>query len=161
MRSLTLSTLFLVVVSAHAAPIYVDEAQRMAGTWRLVSVVYEDANKEARDTAPVENASGYQIVTPDGWWMTLITNDPRRAATGDAGAAVSGPLIAFAGKYRLERGRVLIKVEAERASGVIEMDLVSPYRIETGRLRMEFPQSLLTTAAGRSARAVVTWEREK
>ncbi len=161
MRSLTIGTLFLIVASAHAAPFYVDDVQRMAGTWRLVSVVYEDAKTGAWNTSPGENAKGYQIATPDGWWMTLITNEARRAATsGDVGTALRGPVIAFAGKYRLERGKALIKVEAGRVPGVIGTDLVLPYRFDANRLRMEFPQHLFTTAGGRSARTIVTWERE-
>lgn len=123
-------------------------------------MVYEDANTGARVASPRENTKGYQIATPDGWWMTLITNEARRAATGgDVGATVSGPLIAFAGKYHLERGNVLIKVEAGRVSGVIGTDLLAPYRFDTDRLRMEFPQNLFTTTGARSARAIATWER--
>ncbi len=123
--------------------IYVGDAQRMAGTWRLVSIVYEDAVTGERVASPGENTKGYQIATPEGWWMTLITNEPRRAMTGgDAGVAASGPVIAFAGKYRLERGKVLIKVEAGRVSGVIGTELASPYRFDANRLRMELPQNL-------------------
>ena len=55
---------------------------------------------------------------------------------------------------------VLIKVEAGRVSGVVGTDLVSPYRFDANRLRMEFPQYLFTTSGSRSARVIVTWERE-
>jgi hypothetical protein len=161
MRSLTIGTLLLIMASAHAAPFYIDDAQRMAGTWRLVSIVYEDANTGERVTSPGENAKGYQIVTSDGWWMTLITDERHRAeAGGDVGATVSGPAIAFAGKYRLDRGKALIKIEAGRVTGVAGTDLVSQYRFDANRLRMEFPQHLFTNGGGRSARTIVIWERE-
>jgi hypothetical protein len=161
MRSLTIGTLLLIMASAHAAPFYVDDTQRMAGTWRLVSFVYEDANTGERVTSPNGNAKGYQIVTADGWWMTLITDEPHGAATGgDVGAAASGPVIAFAGKYRLERGKAIITVQAGRVPGVAATDWVSSYRVDANRLRMEFPQHLFTTVGGRSARTIVTWEKE-
>jgi hypothetical protein len=161
MRSLTLGALFLVVVSAHAAPFYVGDVQRIAGTWKLVSIVHEDASTGEKVASPGENAKGYQIATPEGWWMTLITNEPHRAATGgDVGAAAAAPVIAFAGMYRLEKGKVVIKVEAGRVPGVAGTNLVSPYHFDANRLRMEFPQYLFTTAGGRSARTIVTWERQ-
>jgi hypothetical protein len=161
MRSLSIGTLLLIMASAHAAPFYVDDTQRMAGTWRLVSLAYEDANAGETDTLPAANTNGYQIATPDGWWMTLITNEPHRAATGgDVGAAARGPVIAFAGKYRLDRGKALIKIEAGWVSGVAGTDLVSQYRFDANRLRLEFPQHLFTNGGGRSARTIVIWERE-
>ena len=161
MRSLAICILFLILVPARAAPFYVSDAQRLAGTWKLVSIVYEDANTGERLASQSENTKGYQIATPDGWWMTLITNEPPRAATGgDVGAAAPGPVIAFAGRYRLERGNVLIKVVAGRVSGVIGTDLLAPYRFDTDRLRMALPQNLFTTTGARSTRAIATWEKE-
>jgi hypothetical protein len=61
MRALLFCALLLVNVSARAS-----DSDRIIGTWKLVSVVYEDAQTKDRTPMLGEHPHGYQIATPEG-----------------------------------------------------------------------------------------------
>src|SRR5581483_5001364 len=51
--------------------------RRIVGTWKLVSVVYEDAQTKERTPVLGEHPHGYQIATPEGRWIAVVTADGR------------------------------------------------------------------------------------
>ena len=56
-----------------------DDAERIVGTWKLVSVLYEDA--QTRERTPVLGAhpKGTQIATAKGRWLALVTAEVEAA----------------------------------------------------------------------------------
>ena len=61
MRLLLLCAFLLVASPLHAA-----DSGKILGTWKLVSVVYEDAQTKERTPVLGEHPHGYQIATPEG-----------------------------------------------------------------------------------------------
>ena len=111
-----LTCLCLATLLAAAVPARADDAelrQRIIGTWKLVSVVYED--QETKTLTPVlgERPRGRQIATADGLWLALVTAEKRPVPkTDEERAQALRSMIAYTGRYRVERGKVVTKVEA-------------------------------------------------
>jgi hypothetical protein len=51
-----------------ASPLHSADSGKIVGTWKLVSVVYEDAQTKERTPVLGEHPRGYQIATPEGRW---------------------------------------------------------------------------------------------
>src|SRR5438045_2025079 len=72
MRVLLLILSALFACSAHA-----DDKSAIVGTWKLVSVLYEDIVTSERTPVLGEHPKGIQIATPDGRWLALVTAEGR------------------------------------------------------------------------------------
>ncbi len=87
--------------------------QEIVGTWKLVSVHYEDQATKERMPVYGEHPKGIQIATPQGRWLALMTADGRAVPKTDADRAQAlKSMIAYTGRYRVENGQVITKVEA-------------------------------------------------
>src|ERR1700710_513115 len=99
-----------------ASPAHADAKSARAaivGTWKLVSVVYEDQVTKERTPVLGEHPRGRQIATADGRWLPLVTAENRPVPTNDAERARAlTSMIAYTGRYRVEDGKVITKVEA-------------------------------------------------
>jgi hypothetical protein len=91
-------------------------AKDIVGTWRLVSWVEEETETKAQHKNFGDNPSGILTYAADGR-MSIIFTDPRRQAPAspkatDAEAAqLYRGMVAYAGSYRLEDDKVLVKVD--------------------------------------------------
>jgi Lipocalin-like domain len=111
MRALLLCVLALVAAPAHADD--QELRQKIVGTWKLVSVVYEDQETKALTPVLGEHPKGRQIATADGRWLALVTAEGRPVPkTDEERAQALRTMIAYSGRYRVEDGKVATKVEA-------------------------------------------------
>src|SRR5262249_45834329 len=82
------------VSSAHADDKELRE--KIVGSWKLVSVVYEDQESKARTPVLGEHPRGRQIATADGLWLALGTRagaqHPQDGGGARAGVAPHDPL---------------------------------------------------------------------
>ena len=158
-----LRAVFALLASCAFIPMaHADDKDRIVGTWKLVSVVYEDA--ETRERAPVLGAHplGYQIATPEGRWLALVTAEGRKVPQTDAECAVAlRTMISYTGRYRLEDGKVITKVEAAWNEAWVGTEQTRAYRFEGDRLYLESPPQPHPNIGGRVVRIIVTWDREK
>src|SRR5579872_4986943 len=93
----------LIVALLLAAPAFAGDKERIVGSWKLVSVVYEDAATKERTPVLGEHPRGYQIATPDGLWLALVTADNRPVPkTDQERARALQTMIAYSGRYRVE-----------------------------------------------------------
>src|SRR5262249_9456416 len=60
-----------------------NEAQQIIGTWKLVSVMYEDQETKALTPIMGDNPRGFQIATKDGRWLALATPTGRKVPETD------------------------------------------------------------------------------
>ena len=139
------------------------DAEKIVGVWKLVSVLYED--QTTRETWPVlgEHPRGSQIATAGGRWIAVVTADGRKppATEAERAAALLG-MIAYTGKYRVEDGKVITRVEAAWQESWVGGEQVRHVRFEGDRiLRLESPPIPHPNLAGRMVRVIVTWEREE
>ncbi len=136
--------------------------QKIVGVWKLVSVVYED--QATKDRTPVlgEHPRGRQIATAGGQWLAVVTADGRPVPKTDAERARAlQTMIAYTGRYRVEDGKVITKVEAAWNEAWVGGEQVRLVRFEGDRLFIESPPMPHPNVNDKIVKIVVIWEREK
>jgi hypothetical protein len=157
MRAFVVFLTSLLAFAAHA-----DDSSAIVGTWKLVSVVYEDTATKERTPVYGEHPKGIQIATPDGRWLALMTAEGRTIPkTDEERARALQTMIAYTGRYRVEDGKVITKVEAAWNESWVGGEQVRAIRFEGDRLLIESPPMPHPNLNGKVVRVIVTWEREK
>ena len=136
--------------------------RQIVGTWTLVSVVYEDVATRERTPVCGEHPSGIQIATPEGRWLALMTAEGRAIPKSDADRAQAlKSMIAYTGRYRVENGQVITKVEAAWNEAWVGGEQVRNIRFEGDRLYIESPPLPHPNINDKMVRVIVVWQREK
>jgi Lipocalin-like domain len=168
MRIILLGAFLLLTASAFTAPARAqgidgaNDREKIVGTWKLVSVVYEDAQTKERTPVLGAHPKGWQIATPEGRWLALVTAEGRKVPQTDEERAVAlRTMISYTGRYRLEDGKVITRVEAAWNEAWVGSEQVRAYRFEGERLHLESPPQPHPNIGGRVVRIIVSWEREK
>ena len=152
--------LFCALVLA-STPTCAADSDNIVGAWRLVSVVYEDAETKERTPVLGEHPKGRQIATAQGHWLALVTADGRKVPQSDAERAQAlRTMIAYTGRYRVEGGKVVTKVEAAWNEAWVGGEQVRFIRFEGDRLFIESPPMPHPNVGGKVVRVIVIWERE-
>ena len=136
--------------------------RQIAGTWALVSVVYEDTASKERTPVYGEHPRGIQIATREGRWLALMTAQGRVIPKTDADCAQAlKSMIAYTGRYRVKNGQVVTKVEAAWNEAWVGGEQVRNIRFEGDRLYIESPPMPHPNINDKTVRVIVVWEREK
>jgi hypothetical protein len=145
--------------AAHA-----DDAQlrqQIIGTWKIVSVVYEDQATKEQTPIYGEHPRGIQIATPEGRWLALMTAENRPVPkTDEDRAAALKSMIAYTGRYRIEDGKVITKVEAAWNEAWVGGEQVRSIRFDGDKLYIESPPMPHPNINNKVVRVIVEWERE-
>src|SRR5713226_1001489 len=141
--AMRMRVLFALIFSLAALPAHADDnelRQKIVGTWKLVSVVYEDQETKARTPVLGEHPKGYQIATPEGRWLALVTADGRKVPQTDADRAQAlRTMISYSGRYRVEDGKVITKVEVAWNEAWVGGEQTRFIRFEGDLLHIESP----------------------
>jgi hypothetical protein len=133
----------------------------IVGTWTLVSVAYEDVATKERTPVYGERPKGIQIATPEGRWLALMTGEGRPIPQTDADrAAALKSMIAYTGRYRVEGGKVITKVEAAWNEAWVGGEQVRAVSFDGDRLYIESPPMPHPNIDGKTVRVIVVWQRE-
>lgn len=136
--------------------------RHIVGTWSLVSVNYEDQTTKERMPVYGEHPKGIQIATPHGRWLALMTGEGRPVPKSDADRAQAlTTMIAYTGRYRVENGKVITKVEAAWNEAWVGGEQVRAIRFDGDKLFIESPPMPHPNISGKTVRVIVVWEREK
>jgi hypothetical protein len=136
--------------------------RQIVGTWALVSVVYEDVATKARTPVYGEHPRGIQIATPEGRWLALMTAEGRSIPKTDEDRVQAlKTMIAYTGRYRVENGQVITKVEAAWNEAWVGGEQVRNIRFESDRLYIESPPMPHPNIDDKTVRVIVVWRREK
>ncbi|HEY2755080.1 MAG TPA: lipocalin-like domain-containing protein [Pseudolabrys sp.] len=159
MRALLLCALLLLL----SAPLHAADKDRIVGTWKLVAVAYEDAQTKERSPVLGEHPRGYQIATPEGRWIALVTADGRPVPkTDDERAKALRSMIGYSGRYRVEGNKVITKVEVAWNEAWVGTEQVRFLRFEgDDLLHIESPPMPHPNVNDRTVRVIVTWARDK
>jgi Lipocalin-like domain len=143
----------------------VDDAELrrlIVGTWKLVSVVYEDQATRERTSVYGEHPKGIQIATPEGRWLALMTAENRPVPKSDADRAQAlQTMIAYTGRYHVESGQVITKVEAAWNESWVGGEQVRNIAFAGNRLYIESPLMPHPNISDKTVRVIVVWEREQ
>ena len=149
----------MVLLARHA---FADDKDKIIGIWKLVSVVYEDVQTKERTPVLGEHPKGCQIATPKGRWLALVTGEGRKVPENDADrSAALRSMIAYTGRYRVEGGKIITKVEAAWNEAWVGTEQERFYKFEGDRLLIESPPQPHPNLLGKVVRIIVVWEREE
>ncbi len=136
--------------------------RQIVGTWKLVSVNYEDQATKERTPIYGEHPKGIQIATAEGRWLALMTAEGRSVPQTNADrAAALKSMIAYTGRYRVENGQVITKVEAAWNEGWVGGEQVRNIRFDGDQLYIESPPMPHPNINDKTVRVIVVWQREK
>jgi hypothetical protein len=117
MANRTTATLFLVALATVSSLIpstaWPDESTKsLVGTWKLTDwtlrVVGETSDKEPFGPNP----KGRLVMTPDGYWIVIITGANRHPAkTADEKVALFDSVLAYSGKYTIQGDKITIQID--------------------------------------------------
>lgn len=134
--------------------------KQIVGTWALVSVVYEDTGTKERTPIYGEHPKGIQIATAAGRWFALMTAEGRMIPKTDEDRAQAlKSMIAYTGRYRVEDGKVITKVEAAWNEAWVGGEQVRHIRFEGDRLFIESPPMPHPNINDKTVRVIVVWQR--
>jgi hypothetical protein len=158
MRAILFCALLILSTAARAA-----DKDRIVGTWKLVSVTYEDAQTKQRTPVLGEHPRGYQIATTEGRWLALVTADGRPVPKTDEDRAKAlRSMIAYSGRYRVEGNKVITKVEVAWNEAWVGGEQVRFLRFEGDDiLNIESPPMPHPNVNNKVVRVIVTWARDK
>jgi len=135
--------------------------RQIVGTWKLVSVNYEDIASQECTPIYGEHPKGIQIATPHGRWLALMTGEGRVIPKTDAERAQAlTSMIAYTGRYRVENGQVITRVEAAWNEGWVGGEQVRHIRFEDDKLYIESPPMPHPNISDKTVRVIVVWQRE-
>ena len=165
MRAVLLVTWLLAILMVTTTGARADDAtlrKQVVGLWTLVSVVYEDQETKARTPVLGEKPRGRQIATADGRWLALVTAEGRPVPkTDEQRAQALRTMISYSGRYRVEDGRVITKVEIAWNEAWVGGEQVRFIRFEGDRLFIESPPMPHPNVGGKVVKVIVIWDREK
>ena len=138
-----------------------DEKSLIVGTWKLVSVMYEDQETKALTPLFGDNPRGYQIATADGRWLALATPSDRVVPANDEQRAQAyQKMIAYSGRYRIEGNKITTKVDAAWNEAWVGGEQVRYIRFEGDKLFIESPPMPHPNVNNRMVRVIVIWQRD-
>src|SRR6266403_2327653 len=153
MRAFIAGVLMVAVTGAVA-----DDKDKIVGTWKLVSVVYEDQQTKERSPVLGEHPRGRQIATADGRWLALVTAENRAVPkTDEERARALQTMIAYTGRYRVEDGKVVTKVEAAWNEAWVGGEQTRFIRFEGDRLFIESPPMPHPNVNNKVVMVIVIW----
>ena len=158
MRALIVAVLLLAMAPAYAA-----DKDRIVGTWKLISVMYEDQASKERTPVLGAHPRGFQIATPEGRWIAVVTADDRPVPKTDEDRAKAlRTMIAYSGRYRVEDGKVITKVEVAWNEAWVGGEQVRFLRFEgDDLLHIESPPMPHPNVNDKVVRVIVTWARDR
>ena len=154
-KTLTVA-LLMTALSAMA-----DDSVKIVGTWKLASFKNELQDGSEPRGAYGARPTGYIIFTPEGRMFSIVEAEGRKAAENDEQrAAAFRSMISYTGRFRLDSGKFITKVDVSWNPAWVGTEQVRDYKLEGDRLQVISPW-VMSPNLGKMTRATVTWERDK
>jgi Lipocalin-like domain len=163
MRTPTVSSLVVAFACLIAQPSFAADADKVVGTWKLVS--YEVEVQATGQKGPVmgEKPAGYATFTPEGRVFFVLTGEARKAAkTDQERAELLSTLIAYSGTYSVEGDKWITNVDVAWNPDWVGTKQVRDFKLEGERLMVLTPWRVMPNWADKGlTRSIVTFERSK
>jgi hypothetical protein len=139
--------------------------QDLIGTWRLVSVVNQDAATGEESDLFGPNPIGYLNYAPDGRMMVVQVRSDRRKPAGPVptpaeAEALFRSVLSYAGTYTVDGNEVTHHVEISWNESWAGTKQTRTFRLEGDRLHLSMPPSPNPVDGRMGVRSIV-WERVK
>lgn len=136
-------------------------ADRIVGTWELVSYKVEDKETGQLIDAMGSTPRGRAIFTRDGWVAFNLEGSDRTPATNEAErAALMKSLVAYIGRYRIEGDQWVTSVETAWAPDWVGTEQRRTVRLDGDDAEVTTPWRVMPNwGAGRLSRSLVRFKR--
>jgi len=137
---------------------FADDRAKVLGTWKLVSFERELKATGEKESILGKNPTGYAIFTPEGRAIFILTADGRKAPKTDQDRAdLLKSMYAYAGMYRLEANKLIIKPDVSWNPGWVGTEQERLVNIDGERLQ------IINTSPEKPGvgAGIITWERVK
>jgi len=143
---------------------FADEVQtQLIGTWKLTGWVVQVIGEDSREPYG-PNPKGRLVITPEGYWIVVLTGANRRPAkTNDEKAALLDSMLAYSGKYRIEGDKITTRVDMssnEIYTGA-NQDQTRFFKVDGDRLALRTPEIASAVLPGKKVVGTLSWERER
>ena len=146
-----------------AQPSFGDEANKVVGTWKLVS--YEVEVQATGQKGPVmgEKPTGYATFSPEGRVFFVLTGEARKPAkTDQERAELLSTLVAYSGSYSIEGDTWTTSVEVAWNPEWVGTRQVRSFKLDGERLVVLTPWRVMPNWADKGmTRSIVTFDRSK
>ena len=142
-------------------PARADDFGRIVGTWKLVSVVYQDVATGERTMPLGEHPIGYQVATAAGRWIAIVNGEGRKQPTNEAErSAALLSMIAYTGRWHVDGDKVVTRVEAAWQPVWIGTDQIRQFTFDgDDTLVLASPPQPHPNLMGKMVRLFITWQR--
>jgi Lipocalin-like domain len=150
-----------VIFLAISSPLFAAEADRLIGTWKLVSwqVIVEN---EPPQNVFGSHPKGFLILTREGRSMVVTTAENRRRGMAEAErAALHKSMLAYSGKYRIEGSDFITLVDVSWNEEWNGTEQRRHFRIEGDKLFIESAPAPSIVFPGKTDFRRIVWERDK
>ncbi|ALB42312.1 MULTISPECIES: lipocalin-like domain-containing protein [Nostocales] len=139
------------------------QQKQFVGSWRLVSWINKDAKGNV--THPFgKDSVGYLMYTPDGHMCVTFSKNKRPnfpsgdilGGTLEEQAKAVQTYITYCGKYELQKGKVVHRVEVSLFPNYVGTNQVRIYSFENGKLVLTHAPEMMD---GKLQTPFITWER--
>lgn len=132
-------------------------AERIVGTWELVSYKVEDQETGTLIDAMGRTPRGRVIFTKDGWVAFNLEGSERKPATSDAErAALMKTLVAYIGRYRIEGDQWVTSVQTAWAPEWVGTDQRRSVKLDGDFADVTTPWRVMPNwNEGRTSRSII------
>jgi len=141
-----------------------DDKDKLRGTWKLVSASSTDSAGAQLEPPYGTNPAGFLTYTADGRITALISYSARKPLS--AGAKGSALLeeqaeafktfLAYGGRYRMNRDKVIHSIEISSIQNYVGKELVRSVKFEANRIVLLTPPTMVN---GKIQTIELVWER--
>jgi lipocalin-like protein len=154
--------LVLFLACLVAQPSFARDADKVVGTWKLVS--YEVEVQATGQKSPVmgEKPTGYASFLPEGRVFFVLTGEARKPAkTDQERAELLSTLVAYTGTYSLEGDKWTTNVDVAWNPEWVGTKQVRSFKLDGDRLAVLTPWRVMPNWADKGmTRSIVTFERQ-
>lgn len=155
---------FIFALYVFLQPALADDAgKQLAGIWRLTSMLTKFDGGDAIQPYGA-NPKGRLVITPDGYWIIIITGANRAPAKSpDEKASLLDTMLAYSGKYTTDGDRVTTRVDMssnEIYTGANQSQ-TRFFNVDGDKLTLRTGLISSAVRPGQKAEGTVTFERER
>jgi len=109
------------------------------------------------------NPRGYQVVTPDGRWMAIVSTEKRPVPKNDQERLQNfRTLVAYSGRYRVGEGKMTTVLDVASNEAWVGTEQTIDFKFQTDDILQFFlPPEPYPGDPKKRVRIIVTWQRDK
>jgi hypothetical protein len=108
---ITMLSISFLALRFLTVPALADDRDKLIGNWKLISLYTEDAQSKQRVNPYGEQPKGHAVITADRLFALVAADGRKPPQTSDEQAAAFRSMIAYTGKYRVEKDKFITTVD--------------------------------------------------